>query len=54
MRSMGVRTRGFGNMKDMRREHMERTTSGAGYLAIILTTAAVVGLAVVLLELWWR
>ncbi len=49
-----MRARHIGNMKDMRREQMERTTSGAGYLAIILTTAAVVGLAVALLELWWR
>ncbi len=38
--------------------HAERADGahhlGRGYLAIILTTAAVVGLAVALLELWWR
>jgi hypothetical protein len=33
---------------------MERTTSSAGYVAIILTTAVVVGVTVALLEMWWR
>ncbi len=54
MRFTGVRGAHIGNMKGMRRQPMERATSGAGYLAIILTTAVVVGLAVALLELWWR
>jgi hypothetical protein len=54
VRFAGVRGPRIGNIRDMRREHMERTTSSAGYLAIILTTALVVGLAVALLEMWWN